>query len=158
MKWLLKIAAMAVCSPALTAFASADTLQLVNVNEAATTPIGGEYVGPYGVAVHRTIPDMYCLDINRSVSVGETWTATQTVLSTSSSVVQKETAVILSLIYQQFTVYTAVDGSQSANGLAQHFMGKTPISPTLEPGSLLLLGTGLFGSAGILFRRARTTV
>jgi hypothetical protein len=52
----------------------------------------------------------------------------------------------------QFTLYTPVAGSQnpSTDGTPQTFVG---VSPVPEPSSLLLLASGLFGCAFMLYRR-----
>jgi len=42
---------------------------------------------------------------------------------------------------------------QSGNG---SFSGTLTVTPTPEPGSLILLGTGLAGAAGLMFRKRRT--
>jgi len=42
---------------------------------------------------------------------------------------------------------------QSANG---SFSGTLTVTPTPEPSSLILLGTGLVGAAGLMFRKRRT--
>jgi hypothetical protein len=54
----------------------------------------------------------------------------------------------------QFTLYSAIPGSQnpSADGTPQSFVGNSPVP---EPGSLLLLASGLFGCAGLFYRRRR---
>jgi hypothetical protein len=102
LKYCFKLASLVVLTLAITSFASADTLQLVNVN-GATTPNGAEYVGPYGVSVNGTIENLYCLDLNRGTGIGETWEATPTVLSTSSTTEQKEAAIVLWAIGQGYT-------------------------------------------------------
>jgi hypothetical protein len=54
----------------------------------------------------------------------------------------------------QFTLYTPVSGTQnpSTDGTPQTFVG---VSPVPEPRSLLLLASGLFGCAGMVYRKRR---
>jgi PEP-CTERM motif len=99
MKHLFKISVLvlALAILALPVSAFADTLQLVSA-PGNQTPSGGEDVGPYNVTVNGTSENLYCLDLNRGVSFGETWTATPTTLSTKSTTQQKEAAIILGQI------------------------------------------------------------
>jgi hypothetical protein len=75
--------------------ANADTLSLANVGNGATTPNGADYVGPYGIGVNGTTLNAYCLDIDNDITLGETWQATATTLSTNSSADQKTAAEII---------------------------------------------------------------
>jgi hypothetical protein len=108
LKYCFKIASLVVVTLAITSFASADTLQLNGVN-GATTPSGGEYVGPYTVSVNSVDNQLFCLDLDRGTSFGETWEATPTVLSTQSSTEQKEAAI----------VYWAIETGQTDNVTGQ---------------------------------------
>jgi hypothetical protein len=196
--------------------AHADTLTLTNVGNGAST--AGEYVGPYGITVQQypgVLENLLCLDIDRDISVGESWNASASQLSVNSSGDDKTAALIISAeehgqidqvtaqldiwglldataaindgltqadisqlnvyelealndyggnaFYNQFTLETAVPGTQSGGGTAQDFLGDfsgtpqppVPIAPTPEPSSLVLLGTGLVAAATTLRRRVR---
>jgi hypothetical protein len=194
--------------------AHADTLTLVGVGNGVTTPNGAEYVGPYNVQVsqpsgYQGTLDLYCLDIDRDVTQGESWQATPTQLSVNSSANDKTVALIIAAenagkigqttaqldiwglidpttaevdgltladisqlkvyqlealnndggnaFYSQFTLETATPGTQTSGGTAQDFIGLgVPVAPTPEPGSLMLLGTGIIGAAGMLRKRFAT--
>ena len=88
-------------------FALADSLQLTGVN-GSTTPNGADYTGPYTIAVNGVATNMFCLDLDRDITMGETWTATSSVVSTSSPTNVQAAALILNAINIQGL--NAVDG------------------------------------------------
>jgi hypothetical protein len=56
--------------------------------------------------------------------------------------------------YSDFVIYIPEAGSQpSGDPMPQNFIG---IATTPEPGTLILLGTGILGLAGFLYRRRRS--
>ncbi len=75
-------------------------------------------------------------------------------LAASNAVTLADLGGISSFDGGQFNLFTPVPGSQnpSNDGLPQNFVGA---ATTPEPNSLLLLGSGLFGCAGFLYKRRR---
>ena len=75
-------------------------------------------------------------------------------LAASNAVTQADLGGSSTFDDGQFTLYTPVAGSQnpSSDGTPQSFVGDSPVP---EPNSLLLLASGLFGCAGLLYRRRR---
>jgi len=169
---------------------------------------GADYIYPYFFNLNGspTLTPLMCVLFDNGISIGETWTATQQAINSSSSTTAQEDAYLFSLLggptYSindiqeavwflsaanpgsvpttsndaalltlaqqavagsntssfddgQFSIYVANGGSQTPGfGQPQNFVGLTP---TPEPGSLLLLATGLLSVAGIMkFRRQRT--
>lgn len=64
-----------------------------------------------------------------------------------------------SSFYAGYELYIPVDGSQDPerDGMPQEFIGTAPTTVTPEPGTLLLLGTGLLMLAGLVFRTKRAS-
>jgi hypothetical protein len=55
-------------------------------------------------------------------------------------------------VYSDLDIFIPVNGTQSWGGTPQSFIGD-PLTQTPEPGGLLLMGSGLLGLAGLLYRR-----
>lgn len=58
--------------------------------------------------------------------------------------------------YAGYELYVPIDGTQPrGDGIPQTFIGPAPTSPTPEPSSLVLFGSGLLTAAGALYRRKK---
>lgn len=109
-----------------------------------------QFAGPHNVTVDGAFKQFYSLDLDRTVSPGETWTANPTVLSTSSSVDQKAAAIILFGIESgyvdstkgQLAVWSLADPS---GALAAGFT--TTDLKTLDSLVIPLTSSPLFGNA-----------
>lgn len=100
-KWMAAIAAMCLATAATSAFA--DTVTLTFTGATGTTePISsGEsvYVYPYNFTINGTTnTSLMCISFDNEIVTPETWTATSTQLSASSSNFDKEEAYLFSLI------------------------------------------------------------
>jgi hypothetical protein len=75
-------------------------------------------------------------------------------LAASNAVTQADLGGTSTFDDGQFTLYTPVSGTQnpSTDGTPQSFVGDSPVP---EPRSLLLLATGLFGCASLVYRKRR---
>ena len=62
-----------------------------------------------------------------------------------------------SSFYTRFEILIPVAGTQSEGGLPQTFVQDPPATITPEPNSLVLLGSGLLGCAGFVYRKRRQT-
>lgn len=54
-------------------------------------------------------------------------------------------------IYSNLDIYIPVNGSQSTGGIPQSLIGYSLLLATPEPGTLILMGSGLLGVAGFLY-------
>jgi hypothetical protein len=171
---------------------------------------GTDDIFPYFFSINgsSTQASLLCVNFDNEIFQGESWDATTSSITTSSSFTAQEDAYLFSLLGDsafsnndiqeavwflsasnpsavpttsndptllkdafnavtqadhggsstfddgQFTLYTPVPGSQdpSNDGLPQSFVGDSPVP---EPNSLLLLASGLFGCATLLYRRRR---
>jgi hypothetical protein len=192
--------------------AAADTLTLVSNGGQIDS---GEYVYPYNFSINGSsnLTPLMCLQLARTVSIGESWNVTESGIpldSSQTSIDYRALAILTfeaegdlggfslgdyqyavwsvfdptdmvgnpgytpeaqalsaaalaaavsgnpsnlpGFSYSNFVVYTPTsDTTGWTNGIPQEFLGN--VAPTPEPSSLLLLGTGVLGLAGIMGRK-----
>ncbi len=102
MKNFLTALASALCLAVLSLPASADTLSFVSD---AGVNVGGEDVYPYNFQIDgsSTITQLMCVDLNRTISFGESWEASPASLALDSSLVSQEYRAEALLFYATTT-------------------------------------------------------
>jgi hypothetical protein len=97
---------------------------------------------------------VWYLSASNPSSVPTTTNDPTLLLAASNAVTQADLGGSSTFDDGQFTLYTPVSGSQnpSTDGTPQTFVG---VSPVPEPGSLLLVASGLFGCAAQFYQRRR---
>ncbi len=210
MKLSSKVAVLTLGLALASTLSYADTVSMTITGTSGANN-GTDYIYPYYFSINgsSTQTSLMCVSFDNEIYNGESWTATVSPITTSSSFIAQEDAYLFSQLGDgtysnnaiqeaawylsasnpssvpitsndpallaaasnavtngidlssfdagQFTLYTPVAGSQkpSNDGLPQTFVG---VSPVPEPSSLLLLASGLFGCAGLLYRQRRTIV
>jgi hypothetical protein len=184
MKNLKMILAVIVVLSASASFARADTISgILNITGSDSYTSGGAitFDNPANVAAGSTgsfsfftAGTLFNINPNGSFTITENGeTASFLVTSVISDIVSigpmsGETTLMatgtgtftMSGLVNGIGLATFVDTSQSLNGVNQltSFSASTNVVPTPEPSSLLLLGTGLLSSAGMLLRRRSRSI
>jgi len=73
------------------------------------------------------------------------------------AVAEAEAASEPASAYTRFQILIPVAGTQSEGGLPQTFIEDPAPSPTPEPNSLVLLGSGMLACAGVFYQRGRNS-
>ncbi len=102
MKNFLAALASALCLAVVSLPASADTLKFVSD---AGVNVGGEDVYPYNFQINgsSTLTQLMCIDLNRSISFGESWNVTANSIALDSSLLSQQYRADTLLFYATTT-------------------------------------------------------